>query len=124
MILGNLATSYWRKRAHDPLSHVASRTSGSSSQTEPIYRIPEPHQNRVLEEAAANELNRLLREAYAELKAQVSPRHWEVFQAYAIEERPVEQVAALFKLASGSVYSIDSRLTTQLREIMTRKLKL
>jgi RNA polymerase sigma factor (sigma-70 family) len=124
VILGNLAAGYWRRRAHDPLSQVPGRANRSSSQTEPLYRIPDPQKNRVLNEVAANELERILQEGYAQLKAQASPKHWAVFQAYGLEERPVGEVAKEFGLAPGSVYSIDSRLTTQLREIVAGSLNL
>lgn len=124
VILGNLAIGYWRKGSHDLLKQAGHGARGSGSQTAPLYRVPGPRKDQVVNQVMANELQRMFKEAYAELKVQVSPQHWAVFKAYAMEDRPVKEVAAEFGLAPGSVYSIVSRLTETLREIITCKLKL
>ena len=124
VILGNLARDYWRRVQREGKRRVVQRASNSSRQTQPLYRIASPQKDQVFNQVLAHELQRVFQEAYADLKKQVSPRHWAIFQAYAIEGRPAEEVADESGIAVGTVYSIDSRLHEQLRPILARKLGL
>jgi RNA polymerase sigma-70 factor (ECF subfamily) len=124
VILANLARDYWRRAQREGKRRVVQRPSNSSTQTQPLYRIASPQKDQVFNLVLAHELQRVFQEAYAELKTQVSPRHWAIFQAYAIEGRPAEEVADEFGAAVGTVCSIDSRLHGQLRPILARKLSL
>jgi RNA polymerase sigma factor (sigma-70 family) len=124
VILGNLARDYWRRVQREGKRRVVQRPSSSGRQTQPLYRIAGPQRDQVFNQVLANELQRVFKEAYAELQEQVTPGHWEIFKAYAIDGATAEDVARKFDVAVGTVYSIDSRLHVKLRQILTRTLKL
>ena len=123
-ILGNLTTDYWRRTANENKRRPLQRPSQSDRQTQPLYRIAGPQKDRVFDQVLANELRRVFEEAYTELKTRVSPRHWLVFKAYAIEGGTAEEVAIRFGIAPGTVYSINCRLHEKLRPIISRELGL
>ena len=121
-ILGNLTIDYWRRQPRDVLSRAARQTTRSSTGTAPINRIAGAEKDQVTGQVLANELNGLFQQAYAILKAEVSPEHWRIFEAYAIQDRPANEVAAEAGLAVGSVYCINARLMARLRQIISRML--
>jgi DNA-directed RNA polymerase specialized sigma24 family protein len=124
VILGNLARDYWRRVQREGKRRFVQRPSQSGRQTQPLYRIASPQKDQVFNRVLARELQRVLKEAYAELQAQVTPEHWAIFKAYALDGGTAEQVARKFGFAVGTVYSIDSRLHDKLRPILARELGL
>ena len=122
VILGNLTIDYWRRRSHDPLSRGTRQPSKTTTGTAPLHRLAGSKKDQVVDQVLARELNRVFQQAYKELRAQVPAKHWRVFEAYSINDRPAKEVAAEEGMAPGTVYSIDSRLIAQLRPIILRML--
>jgi DNA-directed RNA polymerase specialized sigma24 family protein len=51
----------------------------------------------------------------ARVRSKVSPRHWQVFEAYALEGRKSGEVAALFNLTDFGVRTIRCRVIVKIR---------
>jgi RNA polymerase sigma factor (sigma-70 family) len=114
--------SFWEARKRDPLSLLVPRPE-EETQIDPVEGIAGPARDEVITKVLLEELERMTREGYDELKTQLSVEQWAVFEAYNIQELPVEVVAARFGLRPGSVYSIDCRCIRRFRPIMARKLE-
>ena len=56
--------------------------------------------------------------ALAELKGRVRPETYVAFEMYALQDRPVEEVAKFLNLSVASVYTARSRCVSALREIV------
>lgn len=57
-------------------------------------------------------------EAFAILSQRVDEKTYQAFMLYAVNSRPVKEVAALLKLSAGSVYTAKSRCIDILQEII------
>ena len=58
--------------------------------------------------------------ALTELKGQVQPETYLAFEMYAIQERPVQEVADFLNLPIASVYTAKSRCIAALKEIISK----
>ena len=58
--------------------------------------------------------------ALTELKGHVQPETYVAFEMYAIQERPVQEVADFLNLAVASVYTAKSRCIAALKEIISK----
>ena len=58
--------------------------------------------------------------ALAELKGHVQPETYMAFEMYAIQDRPVQEVADFLDLPIASVYTAKSRCITELKEIIAK----
>ena len=73
-----------------------------------------------LERTWDNEWRRhLLNMALAELKDRVQPETFVAFEMYALQNRPVQEVAAFLNLSVASVYTAKNRCAATLREIIS-----
>ena len=77
-------------------------------------------QNLLTDEIAANVSERvtLLQKYMQQVKSEVKPNTWLVFQMHVIEEKSVEEVAAILKIPTYSVYTSKSRVIKRLRELL------
>ena len=77
-------------------------------------------QNLLTDEIAANVSERvtLLQKYMQQVESEVKPNTWLVFQMHVIEERSVEEVAAILKIPTYSVYTSKSRVIKRLRELL------
>ena len=58
--------------------------------------------------------------ALTELKGHVQPETYVAFEMYAIQERPVQEVAKFLNLSVASVYTAKSRCVAALKEIISK----
>ena len=58
--------------------------------------------------------------ALTELKGHVQPETYVAFEMYAIQERPVQEVADFLNLSVASVYTAKSRCVAALKEIISK----
>jgi len=63
-------------------------------------------------------LDEHLKHALRTVKADVEPGTFAAFQAYVIEERPIEEVCATCNMNANQVHAIKWRVTRKLREAM------
>ena len=72
------------------------------------------------DEIAANVSERvtLLQKYMQQVESEVKPNTWLVFKMHVIEERSVEEVAAILKIPTYSVYTSKSRVIKRLRELL------
>ena len=56
--------------------------------------------------------------ALAELKGRIQPETYVAFEMYAIQGRPVQDVAKFLNLSVSSVYTAKSRCISTLKEII------
>lgn len=77
-------------------------------------------QNLLTDEIAANVSERvtLLQKYMQQVESEVKPNTWLVFQMHVIEEKSVEEVAAILKIPTYSVYTSKSRVIKRLRELL------
>lgn len=61
----------------------------------------------------------ILRDAFEKLRERVEPDTWQAYEMYAIQNRPVEKVAAYLDYTVNQVYQAKKRCTAMLREIIT-----
>ena len=76
--------------------------------------------NLLTDEIAANVSERvtLLQKYMQQVESEVKPNTWLVFQMHVIEEKSVEEVAAILKIPTYSVYTSKSRVIKRLRELL------
>ena len=60
----------------------------------------------------------LLQKYMQQVESEVKPNTWLVFQMHVIEEKSVEEVAAILKIPTYSVYTSKSRVIKRLRELL------
>ena len=58
--------------------------------------------------------------ALTELKGHVQPETYMAFEMYAIQERPVQEVAGFLNLSIASIYTAKSRCVAALKEIISK----
>ena len=58
--------------------------------------------------------------ALTELKGHVQPETYVAFEMYALQERPVQEVAKFLNLSVASVYTAKSRCIAALKEIISK----
>ncbi len=58
--------------------------------------------------------------ALTELKGHVQPETYMAFEMYAIQERPVQEVANFLNLSIASIYTAKSRCVSALKEIISK----
>lgn len=58
--------------------------------------------------------------ALDELRGRVKPEHYLAFEMYALQNRPVREVADFLDLSESAVYTIKSRCVAMLREIAAK----
>jgi RNA polymerase sigma-70 factor (ECF subfamily) len=61
---------------------------------------------------------KLLQKSMQQVESEVKPTTWLVFQMHVIEEKSVEDVAAILKIPTYSVYTSKSRVIKRLRELL------
>ena len=91
---------------------------GDTSRTALLERIPD---SKVGLEALWDEewKKRLFEAALQRIKSQVEPKHFQIFDCYALKEWPVKEVAATFGISAAQVYLIKHRVST----LLARELK-
>ena len=60
----------------------------------------------------------VIKEAEQELKTRVSPETFQAYQLYAVQDRPVEKVAAFLDCSTNQVYQAKKRCFKMMREIL------
>jgi RNA polymerase sigma-70 factor (ECF subfamily) len=77
-------------------------------------------QKLLTDEITANvsERVKLLQKSMQQVESEVKPTTWLVFQMHVIEEKSVEDVAAILKIPTYSVYTSKSRVIKRLRELL------
>lgn len=77
-------------------------------------------QKLLTDEITANvsERVKLLQKSMQQVESEVKPTTWLVFQMHVIEEKSVEEVAAILKIPTYSVYTSKSRVIKRLRELL------
>lgn len=122
-VLDRKIADRWRANQRDPLNLLPADLN-ETAQSDPLAGLPDPAGGGLIDQVLVNELEQMMRKAYQELQEHVTAQHWAIFEAYNIQELPVEDVAARFGLQSGSVYGINCRMVRQLRQIATRMLEI
>jgi len=105
-------------RRHYRQVPTVSPAPDSASKTALIESLPDPSGDRL--EAIWEEewKHHLLHAALARVKAQVEPRHYQIFDCHVLKEWPVKDVVRTFGVRSGQVYVIKHRLSALLaREV-------
>ena len=87
---------------------------------DPAQQIAEPAVD-IWDELWDEEWKRhVLAMALTELKGHVQPETYVAFEMYALQERPVQEVADFLNLPIASVYTAKSRCIAALKEIITK----
>lgn len=105
-------------RKRQPMAAPAENVS--SDHTATVENSPDPNAldlDAVWE--AEWEIN-LLHAALANLKRQLDPQRWQIFEFYVNKEWPAEKVAARFEVSIDQVYQIKHRVTEALRDEVKR----
>ena len=84
--------------------------------------IPEPDPvEDPTDELFLNEWRKMvLKEAESELKTRVAPETFQAYELYAVQNRPVEKVAAYLDCSVNQVYQAKKRCFAMMREILLR----
>lgn len=99
---------------------VAQADDVSTNRTDPVDDVPDlnaPDLDAVWE--AEWETN-LLHAALDNLKRQIDPQRWQIFEFYVNKEWPPEKVAGCFGVSVDQVYQIKHRVTDALRAEVSR----
>lgn len=92
------------------------RHSRTSTRTATVERLPDPMSMR-LEEAWEEEWERNLADAAIErVKKKVDPKHYQIFDLYAVRGWPVTKVARMLRINRGKVYLIKHRVKNLIKK--------
>lgn len=96
------------------------RETRTSTRTATVERLPDPNGMK-LEEAWEEEWEQNLTDAAIErVKRKVDPKHYQIFDLYAVKGWPVMKVARTLKTNRGRVYLIKHRITNLIRKEIER----
>ena len=96
------------------------KRNGTVDLDDPVQQVAEPVVD-IWDEMWNEEWKRhVLAMALTELKGQVQPETYLAFEMYAIQERPVQEVAGFLNLSVASVYTAKSRCIAALKEIISK----
>ena len=88
---------------------------------EPTDEIEIEDEKRPTEELFLTEWRKMiLKEAERELKNRVAPETFQAYELYAVQNRPVEKVAAYLDCSVNQVYQAKKRCFAMMREILLR----
>ena len=103
-IINARITSYYRKKKDEP--------------AEEVEDMPTEDQN---DELFLTEWRKMiLKEAERELKNRVAPETFQAYELYAVQNRPVEKVAAYLDCSVNQVYQAKKRCFAMMREILLK----
>jgi RNA polymerase sigma factor (sigma-70 family) len=96
---------------------------GDSRRTETIERIPDPVANQVLEDIWDAEWQENITTAALErVRAKVNPKHYQIFQLYALRQKPMAEIRSFLGVSAAEVYLAKHRVG-RLLEKEIRRLK-
>jgi len=110
-----------RRRIVDQIRRMArnpAQVSGeppSATGTAPIERVPAPESldlDRIWEEEWRQGL---FQKALDRVRAEVDPKHFQIFDCYVLKGWPVEEVVRLLKVSSSQVYVVKHRIAALLK---------
>ena len=93
--------------------------AGGSEVIERINGVIDPNADVVVEAEEEQEVGILYRRAVQVLREEFEDRTWQAFWRVAVDDQPVEQVAASLGMSPNAVYLARSRIRKRLREILT-----
>ncbi len=83
--------------------------------------LPEPASQAKFDTAWEEEWRRhLFKQAMDELRVQVQPTTYAAFEMYAVQDRPVQEVADFLNISANSVYVAKNRCIAALKSIVAR----
>ena len=101
------------------LSKIASYYRGNKE--DPTDEIEMEDGKRPTEELFLNEWRKMiLKDAERELKNRVAPETFQAYELYAVQNRPVEKVAAYLDCSVNQVYQAKKRCFAMMREILLK----
>ena len=107
-------------RQREPALHPMSSGSGGLPRVPEIEQVADPRPN-TLTVLWDEEWRRNVREAAtARVKARVDPKHYQVFDLYAVQGLPLAEVAQLFHMSAARVYLIKHRVSRLFRAEVER----
>jgi RNA polymerase sigma factor (sigma-70 family) len=109
----------WQLRQRLPVQRLDEGSDGDT-RTAAIERVAD--ENAVNLEAFWDEewQNNLLAAAVEQVKGQVSPRQFQIFDLYALQNWPVEEVARTLGISSGQVYLAKHRVACLSKKAVAR----
>jgi len=100
-------------------SKIASYYRGNKE--DPTDEIEVEDEKRPTEKLFLNEWRKMiLKEAERELKNRVAPETFQAYELYAVQNRPVEKVAAYLDCSVNQVYQAKKRCFAMMREILLK----
>ncbi len=103
-----------RRKGRDPAR--ASGESASATGTAAIERVPAPESldlDRIWEEEWRQGL---FQKALEGVRAEVDPKHFQIFDCYVLKAWPVEDVVRLLRVSSSQVYVVKHRFAALLKQ--------
>jgi len=107
-------------RKQPSLAQYAGSRQTSTSRTRPIDKIPDPNGKSLDEVWEAEWENNLLQAAMANVKRQIDPLKFQIFDFYVNKEWAPDKVAERFGVAVGQVYQIKHRVTGAIKDEVKR----
>lgn len=119
-----LHTTRWRildhvrRRAREPAAQ--SVLDGGDPTSEAVEAIPDPTSACVEAVWETEWRQNLMDAAIRRVKRQVQPKHYQVFEVYALKEWPIRKVALTFGVCSAQVHLIKHRVGKLIRREIKR----
>ena len=87
----------------------------------PVETVPDGPAEDQSDEPFLNEWRKMiLKEAERELKNRVTPETFQAYELYAVQNRPVEKIAAYLNCSVNQVYQAKKRCLAMMREILLK----
>ena len=100
---------------HCILAILRQRTPGRTG----LEELEENEVGQIEDKGVQAEFEKLLRQAALEqLREELDERQFTAFDLYALQKRPVQEVAEIMKMTVNQVYLAKSRNTARLQEIL------
>jgi RNA polymerase sigma factor (sigma-70 family) len=119
-LIGWRIARQFRKRQPN-LAPYSRSSADESADTEPIQQIPDPAAYQAFEEAWETEWQEnLTKTALEQLRSKINPKHYQIFQLYALQHRPVAEIRKFLSVSAAEVYLAKHRVTQLLKKEIQR----
>jgi RNA polymerase sigma-70 factor (ECF subfamily) len=111
-------TDQWRKRL--PMQQPATQPDNDSRRTSTVQRIPDPRTQDIDKIWDQEYETHILVAAQRQVMKRVKPKHYQVYDLYAVKKWPVQKVVHALNVSEALVYQVKSRIDRDLEKEIHR----
>jgi RNA polymerase sigma-70 factor (ECF subfamily) len=113
----------WQLRKRPPAAASSARSDGDATSTSTIERIPDDASLDLDAHWEAEWENNLMSAALEAVKRQVKPKQFQIFDLYALQNWPAQDISRTLKVSAAQVYLAKHRVGSLLKKELRRLAK-